>query len=419
MTSFFKSLLNKLQLPSVILWLQILNFKNYVNNLFSTTKIYKNNEISSGKVALIALFEKGKIRNDVKGLLITLKNKGFNIVGVNTQKLDEEERKYFDLYVERFNYGRDFGSYKVGFLNLFKIKNLKLDKLLLLNDSIFYAKTNLENLIDDLCNESFDVIGATENFEIIHHIGSFCLSISSEIFTSKRFKSYWKKFRPTDIRPHNIKYGEMYLSKALFASAREQKKVKVLYDTKRYAGFLNSNDENVINFDKYTRKGTKWWDVGIGRAVVQNIIKRSASKALVSTMQFDNNPGSFSFDFDIDGDEYEFVDNIDGIKAFLKRVGISISEKELLRVIRQTLIFSYRDGSQIHQNFLWNLAMGCPILKNDLVYRNVISMDDIIGLEEVMEKEDFEQYSQMILSGGGGYETLTGFKRIAFINGYL
>ena len=146
MTNFFKILLNKLQLPSIIFWLKYLNFKNHFKSFFSPPKIYKNSEIASKKIALIALFEKGKLRNDVKRLLISLKNKGFDVVGVNTQQLEESEREIFDLYIERFNFGRDFGSYKLGFLNLFKIKTLELEKLVLFNDSVFYTNQILKIL---------------------------------------------------------------------------------------------------------------------------------------------------------------------------------------------------------------------------------------------------------------------------------
>ena len=49
------------------------------------------------------------------------------------------------------------------------MKALELEKLVLLNDSVFYTKSNLENFIDELSDKSYDVIGATENFEISHH----------------------------------------------------------------------------------------------------------------------------------------------------------------------------------------------------------------------------------------------------------
>ena len=420
MTNLFKILLSKLQLPSIIVWLRYLNFKNYFKSFFSPPKIYKNSEISSKKIALIALFEKGKLRNDVKRLLISLKNKGFDVVGINTQQLEDSEREIFDLYIERFNFGRDFGSYKLGFLNLFKMKALELEKLVLFNDSVFYTKSNLENFIDELSDKSYDVIGATENFEISHHLGSFCISISGEVFRSKKFRNYWKNFKLSDMRPNNIKFGEMYFSKALFACARNKDKIKVLYSTNRLMSYLEKNPDVVKQFNKYSRKSYYVdWARPSGREIIKSMLFKSASKSLLSTMQLEQADKPLSFEFDIDSDDYEFVDNYEGIKTFLSKVGVSVPTSELLKSIKQTIIYTYRQGSQIHQNTFWNLAMGCPIIKNDSVYRGMMNMDDVLELKEYIGEKDFKEFSEIVLSNAYGGHALKKWRLVAFMHGYI
>ena len=123
MKDFFKAIINRFQLPSVILILNLLALKNYIFWLFSKTIILKNSEYSGSKIALIALYEKGELRKDIQTLIKTLREKNFYIVGVNTLKLHESYKNSFDCYIERYNYGRDFGSYKQGFKHIFSILN--------------------------------------------------------------------------------------------------------------------------------------------------------------------------------------------------------------------------------------------------------------------------------------------------------
>ena len=126
-----------------------------------------------------------------------------------------------------------------------------------------------------------------------------------------------------------------------------------------------------------------------------------------------------TFEFDIDSDDYEFVDNYEGVETFLSKVGVSVPTTELLKSVKQTIIYTYRQGSQIHQNTFWNLVMGCPIIKNDSVYRGMMNMDDVLELKEYLSENDFMEFSEIVLSNAYGGHALKKWRLVAFMHGYI
>ena len=129
-----------------------------------------------------------------------LKENGCYISAVNTKKIAKEalddNKQLIDRYIERFNYGRDFSSYKSGVKKFFANKNnTQSDVLLILNDSVFYSKNNLDAWVKELIHSKYQVTGTTENLEVEHHLGSFTLAVKNKIFNNKIFKKYWYRYR--------------------------------------------------------------------------------------------------------------------------------------------------------------------------------------------------------------------------------
>jgi hypothetical protein len=69
----------------------------------------------------LALYEKGRLRSDIENLLITAKSLGMYVLAVNTLKVHNPDglKDKIDCYIERPNFGRDFGSYQTGFLHIY------------------------------------------------------------------------------------------------------------------------------------------------------------------------------------------------------------------------------------------------------------------------------------------------------------
>ena len=80
---------------------------------------------------------------------------------------------------------------------------------------MFFSKKHIHKFIADMLSSPCEVLGATENYEIEHHLGSFCIAISGGVLNAAKLKDYWKGYRNTDVRPVVIKTGEMEFSKVL------------------------------------------------------------------------------------------------------------------------------------------------------------------------------------------------------------
>lgn len=169
---------------------------------------------SGGPVAIIALYQTGQVRADILGLLLALRRRGVYVMAVNTGSLpDAGARLPVDCYVERPNYGRDFGSYQVGVEQLTQYQ--PPSRLLLLNDSVFYAATGLEAFLNRLIYSAADVCSATESNEVLPHQTSFCLSFSGRCASHPTFLRFWKRYVPMDLRPATVLLGEILLSRVL------------------------------------------------------------------------------------------------------------------------------------------------------------------------------------------------------------
>src|SRR4029079_8103377 len=80
-----------------------------------------------------------------------------------------------------------------------------------------------------------EAMGATENFEIEHHVGSFCGAIAGRGGAPDRLQRYWRAYRNTDLRPAVIRRGEMGLSKALKRTVASDGDFRALYDVDRFS----------------------------------------------------------------------------------------------------------------------------------------------------------------------------------------
>lgn len=123
---------------------------------------------------------------------------------------------YIDCYIERYNYGRDFASYQKGFTYINQRGWSDIcPRLLMVNDSVFYSVKHNRGFLAEMLSSTVSVLGATENHEVAHHLGSFCIAFSGDVLRNERFRKYWDSYQPTDIRPAVIRRGEMELSETL------------------------------------------------------------------------------------------------------------------------------------------------------------------------------------------------------------
>ena len=159
-------------------------------------------EYAGQPILLLALYERGNLRQDIMGLLAAAKDAGLYVLAVNTLKVSDPDgfRDKVDCYIERVNYGRDFGSYKTGFLHLFaKGWQKSCPRLLMVNDSVFYTQERAPKFLDDMFSSPVQVLGATENYEIEYHLGSFCIAMANKVLNAPAFATFWRQYRLTMI----------------------------------------------------------------------------------------------------------------------------------------------------------------------------------------------------------------------------
>lgn len=189
------------------------------------------------RIVLLALYQKGELRPDLVRLLKAAKAQGLYVMGVNTLRLSDPDsvRDLIDCYIERPNFGRDFGSYKTGFLHLYaRGWDKTCPRLLMINDSVYYSTRGLDKFLTDMTTSDIEVLGATENYEIRHHLGSFCIAMAQSILCHDLIKKYWRNYSLTDVRPTVIRRGEMKLSRTLKSCVSKPSQFRALYDSSRF-----------------------------------------------------------------------------------------------------------------------------------------------------------------------------------------
>lgn len=331
-------------------------------------KHYWNLPYQNQPILLIAIYQNGTLRNDIVNLFKSCKRNGIYITCINTSSLQAPSsyNDLIDCYIERPNYGRDFGSYKLGFNYIYNNNIHKTcPKLAIANDSVFYSKKNLDTFLSNIYSSSSDVMGATENLDVQYHIGSFFVLFSNFIIKHHTFIEFWKNYKETNYRRDIILKGEMALTNVAQRCVTDKSSVSAMFNSTWFDNYLIQNPACIAQLPTLNR---------------QNLI----IKAWPSIPE--NIPPE---------EEYTDFNNINEIS----RLSIKF--------------FEY--GSQIHQNALILHAYGLPMIKLDGLYRGFFSERDLDILTSQLEAEEQAEFNSIIRSRPYGGKTLHGWKKIAFL----
>lgn len=146
--------------------------------------------------------------------------------GTPTEAMLEQLRARTYRILVRRNVGRDMGAYRAATLHL-HAQGLKASRVLYLNDSVIYLPgPDLDAFVRGMVDTSYDIVGAAENHEFQHHLGSYALSMTGQAFCDEKVLAFWRSYRPYDIRPHAIRKGEIKWNRVL---KRRGYKFDVLY----------------------------------------------------------------------------------------------------------------------------------------------------------------------------------------------
>lgn len=393
-----------------------------VKTLGKSPKIHFEEGYDGQPIMLLALYQKGRLRPDLIRLLRAAKAQGLYVLGVNTLKLQqpEELRGLVDCYIERSNFGRDFGSYKTGFLHLFSRRwEGTCPRLVMLNDSVFYASRGLDKFIDELATSRTEVLGGTENYEIEYHLGSFCISMAQSVLKADRFKAYWKGYRLTDVRPVVIKRGEMKLSKTLKRCVSMPSEFRALYSSDRFLNEIKSNPDlqNVMIRDSRTSTLLHWQRFGtdsVTKLLAGRFIGRRFSLGEKVDISIDTPVKELNEEVLITGRE-------DFARYLLRHVPEHSDNFDEILTDALSAVASevFMEGSQIHQNAAVLLEIGLPIIKLDGLYRGMFNNYDVLRLQKKLNDTEARELSAILLERPFGGSTLIGWKKAAFLVGLI
>jgi hypothetical protein len=401
------------------------SFLKKAQTIFGRPVVHFAKKYDTQPILLLALYETGGLRPDVVRMLRCAKMQGYFTIGVNTLKL-HDSRIYSDLldcYIEKCNFGRDFGSYKEGFNFIYTMGfEVECPRVLMLNDSIFYATKGLDQFLAAMRAPKEDVLGATENFEIEHHIGSFCLSFSNRIINNKKFQKFWKSYKNTDVRPKVIRRGEMKLSKTLKRIVKTEKDFIALYSFHNFLKSLMENTEILNEFFEISRKSNR---VDWGRFTSSELVKRLVltgnhlklnelrrpSDTAKSSIFSSNSENLLADSF--------YSDSFEVLVETLCNNVVSLTRSEVRKLATGMALSIFMSGSQIHQNATWLLRSGLPLVKLDLLYRGMLDEEDLTTLLKEFFGDERDELAYLLSKRPFGSDFLTGLNKVAFERGLI
>lgn len=419
-----EQLRNRLIYPAAYSYVSYQSMRNGLRSLGKKDKVHFAAPYAGQKIMLMALYQKGELRADVIAALAAAKEQGIYVIGVNTLKLAQPDdyREFMDCYIERFNFGRDFGSYKSGFKYVYANGLAEqCPRLLMINDSVFFSTKHIHKFIADMFVDDIEVLGATENHEIEHHLGSFCIGMANRILNHKKMKRYWKAYTCTDVRPKVIETGEMELSKLLRAIASSPMQFRALYDMAYVSRVLRSSPELLDNiFALSRRSGLVHWRrftfsgvlKRLKKTYLHNVAKITGVEMSIKAQSVD----TFKIHYAKTLGEYkEFIeDALSDSSAASERLGEIFDEKVISYFLE-----CFAEGSQIHQSNIFLHKIGLAIIKLDGLYRGAFNSNDVEKIASDLSEDQRELFLRLMYSRPYGGDVLFGWKSAAFFRGLI
>jgi hypothetical protein len=185
----------------------------------------KSNSLQEArKIAIFAIFPRSFVINSVLRCITALLEEGFEIVVVSNGDVPEDllssllKAKHLTV-LERRNWGRDFGAYKLGHAYIEKeVDGLKNRTVMLLNDSVVWFEiSKIRKFLHKFVLIQAPWKSLFVNYQFHQHAQSFCVSFGSSITNSTFYWDFWRQYRPSSFRHVTINKGEVRLSQVLLS----------------------------------------------------------------------------------------------------------------------------------------------------------------------------------------------------------
>lgn len=177
------------------------------------------------KVAIYVLYQPSGLTSSTLLGCDWLSGNGYAPLVVSNAPLAERDlqrlKDHSWLTVERPNLGYDFGAYRDGLWVLGQ-RGLAPDRLVLVNDSIWFPLSDDRRMLDDLEAtpglSGTVFVARTGRSSRNAHFQSFLLSVDGPCFRHAAFQAYWKGLLLSDTRRHVLRDGEKGFSQAMLTA---------------------------------------------------------------------------------------------------------------------------------------------------------------------------------------------------------
>jgi len=179
------------------------------------------------KVAILLIWQPQSLADSVLETCRHLHENGYAPLIVSNAAISAADRaRLLPLVwrlVERPNLGHDFGGYRDGVL-LLKHLGLAPERLLVLNDSMWFPLTSQSDLIPRLeaaqGNDGFSGYAWMERPKRAHraHYQSYFLMFGHRALSHPAFERFWREYPVSSRRTSVLKHGEKGLSRAMMAA---------------------------------------------------------------------------------------------------------------------------------------------------------------------------------------------------------
>lgn len=176
-----------------------------------------NRDSKGNRYAVFVLYARSPLPAFTRHLIDAIDRSPLNLVIVSNARLDPYLKAQLldrcHLLIERANLGRDFGGYRDG-ISVLRRHTGDIDRLVLINDSLFFFDRGLDQFVARL-NADHEFIGVTEVLEFHYHVQSYALSFGRVVVNSPEFRRFWRRYRPISSRRWSIHNGEVKLTRQL------------------------------------------------------------------------------------------------------------------------------------------------------------------------------------------------------------
>ncbi len=384
---------------------------------FRIRRIREGKQAKKGdRFVLFVLYARSSVPAFIETVLRSIGRSRLNLViSTNahiTDALREELLEKCHLLIERADLGRDFGGYKDG-ISIIEKRYGTPERLILLNDSLFFFEKGLDQLIADLDGEE-EVIGITEDFHQYYHIQSFALSFGPTVLRHKRVRRYWRQYRPISTRLWAVNHGERRLTLCLM---RAGFRPKILYHAARLVPHLRTRRlldlmEAVYFLPQATR----------GR-LYRELDELRDSQTLPALAALDTVSRSVRRLSKAGGDELAALRESNMSQVL--RVTYQIASVHRTREEWAVETFGERIGvlianhNQVHMaGFLFMKYLGLPVMKRDLFFREVYALEEIDNILTMLGEPMKDEVMSELRQKGAAF-LLRGIRRILYRHGAL